>query len=37
MEEHSIYMSGEKDKLHPSATGHERLAKVLLYQTFSMP
>lgn len=37
MEEHSIYMSGEKDKLHPSATGHERLAEVLLYQTFSMP
>ena len=31
------YMSGEKDKLHPNAAGHERLANVLLYQTFSMP
>ena len=37
-ESHTIYISKkETDRLHPNATGHERMAKTLYYQLLSFP
>ena len=36
-QEHACYFTGPKDKLHPNARGHEKLARTLLYQTLTMP
>lgn len=38
VEEQVIYFSdSETDRLHPNAKGHERIARTLLYQLFSLP
>lgn len=35
--QHCFFFNAEKDLLHPNALGHERMAKVLLQQTWLLP